>query len=153
MAVGIPNVHYYGAEGDYNVMVLDILGPSLEDLFEYCKRKFSIKTMLMIGDQLVQRMEYMHSKSFLHRDIKPDNFLIGLGKKQHIVYAIDFGLAKRFKDSRTGAHIPYRDGKSLTGTARYASANTHMGVEQSRRDDLESVGFVLVYFIKGKLPW
>ena len=98
-------------------------------------------------------MEYIHSKCFLHRDIKPDNFLIGLGKKQHIVYAIDFGLSKRFKDPRTGDHIPYRDGKSLTGTARYASTNTHLGVEQARRDDLESLGFIFVYFLKGKLPW
>ena len=107
----------------------------------------------MIADQLVQRMEYIHNKNFLHWDIKPDNFLIGVGKKQHIIYAIDFGLAKRYRDPRTGEHIPYWDGKSLTGTARYASANTHLGVEQSWRDDMESVGFVLVYFLKGKLPW
>ena len=152
-AVGIPEVHYFGAEGDYNVMILDLLGPSLEDLKTYCTNKFTTKTVLMIADQLVQRMEYIHNKNFLHWDIKPDNFLIGLGKKQHIIYAIDFGLAKWFRDPRSGEHIPYRDGKSLTGTAWYASANTHLGVEQSWRDDMESVGFVLVYFLKGKLPW
>lgn len=112
-----------------------------------------MKTVLMIGDHLIQRIQSLHNKCFLHRDIKPDNFLMGLGKKQHIVYMIDFGLAKRYKDPRTGEHIPYRDGKSLTGTARYASANTHLGVEQGRRDDLESIGFVLIYFLKGKLPW
>jgi serine/threonine protein kinase len=85
--------------------------------------------------------------------MKPDNFLIGVKAKQSQVYLIDFGLSKRYKDTKTGEHIPYRDGKSLTGTARYASVNTHIGVEQSRRDDLESIGYILLYFLKGVLPW
>lgn len=107
----------------------------------------------MLGDQMLQRIEFVHNNSFLHRDIKPDNFLMGSGNNSHILYIIDFGLSKRFIDPRTGEHIPYRDGKSLTGTARYASLNTHIGQEQSRRDDIESIAFVMVYFLKGKLPW
>jgi len=85
--------------------------------------------------------------------MKPDNFLMGLKSKAHVCYVIDFGLSKRFKDPKSNQHIPYRDGKSLTGTARYASVNTHIGIEQSRRDDLESIGYILLYFLKGTLPW
>jgi len=151
--IGIPQIKWCGAEGDYNVMVMELLGPSLEDLFNFCSRRFSLKTVLLLADQMISRIEYIHTKSFIHRDIKPDNFLMGLGKKGNLVYIIDFGLAKKYKDSRSNQHIPYRENKNLTGTARYASVNTHLGIEQSRRDDLESLGYVLMYFNRGSLPW
>lgn len=103
---------------------------------------------------MIDRIEYVHAKNLIHRDIKPDNFVMGRGKKANLVHVIDFGLAKKFRDPKIQQrHIPYSDGKSLTGTARYASINTHRGVEQSRRDDLEAIGYVLLYFQRGSLPW
>ncbi|XP_072935872.1 casein kinase I-like isoform X2 [Epargyreus clarus] len=151
--IGIPHIRWYGYEKDHNILVMDLLGPSLEDLFNFCSRQFTIKTVLMLADQMLGRVEFLHCKCFIHRDIKPDNFLMGIGRHCNKLYMIDFGLAKKFRDLRTRAHIIYREDKNLTGTARYASINAHLGIEQSRRDDLESLGYVLMYFNRGSLPW
>lgn len=150
---GIPHCRWYGQEKSYNVLVMDLLGPSLEDLFNFCSRRFTIKTVLMLADQMISRVEFVHGKSFIHRDIKPDNFLMGIGRHCNKLFLIDFGLAKKYRDVRTRLHIIYREDKNLTGTARYASINAHLGIEQSRRDDLESLGYVLMYFNRGSLPW
>ena len=150
---GVPSVKWFGKEGDYNVLVIDLLGKSLEELFNECGRKFSLKTVLMIADQLITRIEFLHRRGFLHRDIKPENFMIGSKKNSNTIYAIDFGISSRYFDPKTGQHIEYREGRNISGTARYASINNHLGVEQSRRDDMESIAYILVYFLKGSLPW
>ncbi|KAL0724027.1 hypothetical protein Bca4012_038626 [Brassica carinata] len=150
---GIPHLKWFGVEGEYNCMVIDLLASSLEDFFNYCNRSFSLKTVLMLADEMLNRVEFMHMRSFLHRDIKPDNFLMGVGRRANQVYIIDYGLAKKYRDLQTHKHIPYRENKNLTGTARYASVNTHLGIEQGRRDDLESLGYMFMYFLRGSLPW
>ncbi|KAM7185164.1 casein kinase I isoform delta [Rhypophila sp. PSN 637] len=148
--IGIPRVWWFGEECDIYVLVEDLIGPSLEDLFNYCNRKFSLKTILLIADQLIARMEYMHLEGFLHRDIKPENFLMGTGRHGNILYTIDFGLAKELCDAER-----YREfeGRPFGGTSRYASINNLNGRERSFGDDLESIGYMLCYFACGSLPW
>ena len=150
---GFCSVYYFGQQDQHNVMVMDLMGLSLEDLFNKCARKFSLKTVLQIADQMLERADTLHARHLIHRDIKPANFVIGLNDQAANVYCVDFGLSKRYRHPKTLQHIPHRDGRSLTGTPRYASINNHLGIEQSRRDDLESIAYILIYFLKGSLPW
>lgn len=150
---GIPQVYACYTEGDMNVMVMELLGPSLEDLFDFCDRRLSVKTVAMLAEQMIDRMEFVHSRNILHRDIKPDNFLMGSGDLSHRLFIIDFGLAKEYWDDMTNRHIDPKPGSHLVGTARYASINAMRGSEQSRRDDMEALGYLMMYMLRGSLPW
>jgi serine/threonine protein kinase len=153
--VGVPRVHWAGSIGEYNIMVLDLLGPSLDDLFKKHKR-FSVKTVLMLAKQMIDRLKYVHDCGILYRDIKPHNFLMGLGDRgRGRVYLVDFGLAKRYRDEETGTHcaLHIKKGRGVTGTVRYSSLNVHEGYDASRRDDLLALGYVLLHFLRGGLPW
>jgi len=150
----MPKYYGYGCYKSFGVkfLITGLLGPSLEDLFEICNRRFSLKTCCMIMCQLINLMRKTHELNFIHRDIKPDNFLAGYGDDSNKIHLIDFGLAKKFRDNVSG-HIPFSDKKHLTGTARFASLNSHRGMELSRRDDLEAIGNMVLYFALGSLPW
>ena len=153
-AIGIPKVYYFDKiENRFNYMVMDFLGPSLGDLFQLTQKKFSLQTVCMCGMQMMCRLEYIHEKGYIHRDIKPENFVTGINDDSNTIYIIDFGLSQRYKDKKTGVHNPYRENRQMIGTVRYASINTQIGIEQSRRDDVEAMGYVLVYLALGRLPW
>lgn len=154
----IPRVYCYKEfllnDEPVNGMFMDLLGHSLQELFDFCDKRFTLKTVLMLGEMILSRIEYIHFKNYIHRDIKPDNFVFG--REEHSknnIFVIDFGLAKLYRNPYTFVHIPPKQGKALAGTARYASLNAHLGNEQGRRDDLESFVYCLVFFLKGRLPW
>ena len=148
----IPFIKSYGYSGDFNVLVMQLLDKSLEDLINKYNT-FSIKTVAILGYQMVNILQYIHDRHIIHRDIKPDNFVMGAQEDNAKLYILDFGLAKKYRSSRTLVQYPYVKKKKLTGTARYASIHALEAYEQSRRDDLESVGYVLMYFLRGNLPW
>ena len=150
--IGIPEVKSFGKVKNYNVLVEPLLGKSLFDIFAENHKEMPIEDVCLIGKQVIDRIQWVHSKNIVHRDIKPDNFLIGK-KDPNIIYLIDFGLSKKYRSSTTNRHIRFGFTGKLTGTVRFASANALRGGEQSRRDDIESIGYMFVYFLKKKLPW
>lgn len=149
--IGIPKVYNFIETEDYNVMIMELLGPCLESIYEKCNRNFSINTMFKLALDMFTLIEQFHRKGFIHRDIKPGNFIFNNSKPFDKLYIMDFGLSKPYVIN--GEHIEPKYDRSLIGTARYCSQNVHWGFEPSRRDDLESICYVLIYLFKGVLPW
>ena len=150
---GIPKVYCYGNNQSHNLLVEELLGKSLEDIFNSYGKPFSLKTVCVLGIEMIKRIQFIHQKYYIHRDIKPDNFMTGRGENEKNIYIIDFGLAKKYYSVSKAQHIKFCTGKHLIGTARYCARNAHRGYEQGRRDDIESIGYVLMYFLLGVLPW
>ena len=150
---GIPQVYYLGQEGQYNILIMDLLGDNLETLRISCGGKFNLYTGMTVMCQVLTRLESLHNACFIHKDLKPENLAIGLKENSATIYLFDFGLTKYYKNPRTNKHIEYTVNNKFTGTIKYASINTYLGYEQSRRDDLESLGLVCINLVKGSLPW
>jgi serine/threonine protein kinase len=156
--LGVPEIHWHGRHEEYKVIVMDLLGPSLDKFFKICGKKFNLETTVNMGIEMMNRIEYVHSKGYLHRDIKPNNFLLGKFSRNKVcddntMYIVDFGLSKSYLDEETNQHYDLKENRRFVGTPRYASLNTHVGIRQSRRDDIESIVYILIYFLKGELPW
>ncbi|OIR58204.1 MAG: casein kinase I [Amphiamblys sp. WSBS2006] len=148
---GIPRVYYFGQEEHHNILVMDLLGPDIESVFKEHSRSFPAPTVCLIALQMLEIVEQVHERGLIYRDMKPDNFVFDAARRK--IHLIDFGMAKYYWCSKRNEHIPYRECKPLTGTARYMSVRTHNGAEQSRRDDIEALGHVIGYLFEGRLPW
>ena len=148
---GVPKLYWAGTKNKVDVMVISLLGKDLTSYLKIFKR-FSLKTVVMLADQLITILESIHNKGVVHRDLKPENILMGKTDKNNQCFIVDFGISKVYRDNN-GIHIPYRDKKSFIGTTRYASISAHNGIEISRKDDLESLIYVLIFLLKGSLPW
>jgi serine/threonine protein kinase len=149
--LGIPKVYNYIETTEYNILIMELLGKSLENVYDDNQREFSMSTIFKLAMDMLNIIERFHAKGFIHRDIKPNNFLFNCKKPYDTLYLMDFGLSKKYIQSNK--HIDIKFDRSLIGTARYASQNIHWGFEPSRRDDMESICYILIYFFKGCLPW
>ena len=150
--VGIPRMRSFGTEGKFSYLVMDLLGKTLEDVKKAQGGMVPLRIVIAIGLQMLKRLEELHKRGIVHRDVKPENFLFGLNESMSLLHVVDFGLARYYKDP-SGKHIAMATGRKLTGTARYASLNIHRGLTPSRRDDLESTGYIMLYLLIGSLPW
>lgn len=151
--LGVPLAYWCGNDGDYTCLVMELMGEDLKKLLEHCKGKFSLKTSLMLADQLFSIFEYIHSRQIIHRDVKPENITMGGSSNFFQAHLIDFGLAKKFIKDEDEEHIPFKTGKSTLGSPIFASINNLQGNELSRRDDLESMLYCIIKFVAGYLPW
>lgn len=152
-APGIPTAHWYGKVGAYNALVMQLLGPSVRDVWRQHGQRFSCETVLSIAEQMIRVLQYVHSKGICHQDIKAANFCFGCDGNEDQIYLVDFGLAKEYIDSNSKLHIPFRVGQGFVGSPAFSSCNSHRGFELSRRDDMESLCYVLIQFVRGRLPW
>lgn len=149
---GIPKLRNYGVEDNYNYIVIDFLGDSLDDIKTTCSEHIELSIVLNIGIQLINIIEKLHNIGIIHRDLKPENILLGLEKEKKSIYLIDFGISRFYINSK-GCHIPYVDNKKYMGNIIFMSLNVSNGIEPTRRDDMESIGYILIYILTGYLPW
>ncbi|KAJ8591588.1 kinase-like protein, partial [Rhizopogon salebrosus TDB-379] len=152
-SIQAPGVHWSGKEVRYNVLVFDYLGPLLEEVFNTCQRSFSINTVALIAEQLISSLQYIHTRNIVHQGVKPANILIGIRKNTHLVYLMDFSLAKQYRDPRMHTHITFHCHSPFIGTPAFASVNSHLGANLGRWDDLELLTYLLSYLLSGSLPW